>query len=125
MSDRSIPPPDEQGVILFGNIFGNVSLNDLLNGVVLDEVDLDSLLSTAHKVEVEENSQTLKEDPVDSVPIVIIDKDEDDYDDIDGDFDDDDEDSENNQEGVEAEKSEESVEAEKTEEGVAVEKAVK
>ena len=123
MSDRSIPPPDEQGVILFGNIFGNVSLNDLLNGVVLDEVDLDSLLSTAHKVEVEENSQTLKEEPVDSVPIVIIDKH--DYDDIDGDFDDDDEDSENNQEGVEAEKSEESVEAEKTEEGVAVEKAVK
>ena len=49
MSDRtSLPLPDKQGVLL-----GNVSLNDLLNGVVLDEADLDSLLSTAHKVEVE------------------------------------------------------------------------
>ena len=77
MSNRTNSPlPDKQGIL-----FGNVSLNDLLNGVVLDEVDLDLLLSTAHKVGVEENSQTLTDEPVDSVAIVIIDKDEDDYDD--------------------------------------------
>ena len=115
MSDRSLPPPDERGVILFGNAFRNVglSLNELLNGVVLDEEDLDSLLSTAHKLE--GSSQTIVDGPVDSVPAIY--KDDTDYDDIDGDFDDDfdddDEDSENNQEG----KSEEGVEAEKTEEG--------
>ena len=60
MSGRtSSPLPDKQDIL-----FGNVSLNDLLNGVVLDEVDLDLLLSTVHKVEVEENSQTLKDEPV-------------------------------------------------------------
>ena len=55
MSDRSLPPPDKRGVILFGNVFSNVSLNELLDGVVLDEADLDSLLSTAHKVEEDHN----------------------------------------------------------------------
>ena len=115
MSDRSLSPPDERGVVLFGNVFRNVSLNELLDDVVLD-----SMLSTPHKVE--ESSQNIVDEPVDSVP--VIDKDDNDYDDIDGDFDDD-EDSENNQEGVVAEKSEESVEAEKSEEGVAVEKTVK
>ena len=113
MSDHSLPPPDERGVILFGNVFRNISLNELLSGVVLDEKDLDSLLSTAHKVE--GSSQAIVDGPVDSVPAIY--KDDTDYDYIDGDFDDDfdddDEDSENNQEG----KSEEGVEAEKTEEG--------
>ncbi len=55
MSDRSLPPPDKRGVIVLGNVFRNVSLNELLDGVVLDEADLDSLLSTADKVEEDHN----------------------------------------------------------------------
>ena len=56
MSER--PPP--QGVILFANVFPNVNIAELLSGVVLDEADFNSVLSTAHNLETSQ---------VDSVPV--------------------------------------------------------
>ena len=67
----------------------------MINGVVLVEADLDPLLITAHKVE--ENSQTIIDEPVDSVPIIVGRL-------IVGDDNDVDEDDESNQEGAEVEK---------------------